>query len=361
MNSYLAPRNFGCRITEFNFMGYSAVALQNESLRITVLAGKGADLIEFLYKPVDLDFLWLSYPGLRPAGLPTVGVPDASGSFLDTYPGGWQEVLPNFGEPCVHKGASLGLHAEVSLLPWQYTILQDDPTCVSVQFSVRCIRTPFALTRVMTLCPGSVLRLQEKLVNESSETVDCTWGHHPALGGAFLDETCRIHVPPCRVKTPQEYVSPNARLEKAQDSVWPFVRTRGGEMVDLSIVPPPSQKSHDMAYLYDLKAGWYAVTNQSRNVGFGMVWDSRLFKYLWFWQVFRGWSGYPWYGMTYNMALEPCSSYPPSLAQAVQSGTQLRLEPGERVETELSAVVFKGIPKVGHITLDGDVMRTAPT
>jgi len=65
--------------------------------------------------------------------------------------------------------------------------------------------------------------------------------------------------------------------------------------------------------------------------------------------------------MTYNMALEPCSSYPPSLAQAVESGTQLRLGPGERIETALSAVVFKGIPNVGHITIDGEVSATGPT
>ena len=66
-------------------------------------------------------------------------------------------------------------------------------------------------------------------------------------------------------------------------------------------------------------------------------------------------------GMTYNMALEPCSSYPPSLARAIEAGTQLRLEPGERIETELSAVVFKGIPTVSHITSDGEVKGTAPT
>ena len=355
MNSYQAPRNYGCRITEFSFMGYAAVALQNESLRVTVLAGKGADLIEFLYKPADMDFLWLSYPGLRPAGRPTGGAPDASASFLDNYPGGWQEILPNFGDPCMYNGASLGLHAEVSLLPWQYTILQDDPSCVSVRFSVRCVRTPFFLTRVMTLCPGNALRLQETLVNESSETMDCTWGHHPALGGAFLDDTCQIHVPTCRVKTPDEYVSPNTRLEKSQDAAWPLLKARSGETVDLSSVPPPSQKSHDMAYLYGFEAGWYGVTSRSKNVGFGMAWDPSLFKYLWFWQVFRGWSGYPWYGKSYNMALEPCTSYPPSLTEAVRAGTQLRLGPEEHIETELCAVVFKDISRVSHISLDGKV------
>jgi len=334
-------------------MGYAAITLQNESLRITVLAGKGADIIEFLYKPLDLDFMWLSYPGLRPAGL--ASVEGAGSAFLDNYPGGWQEILPNFGETCLYKGTNLGLHAEVSLLPWQYTIIQDDPRGVSVQFAVRCIRTPLLLTRQMTLGRGPILRLQESLLNVSLEAVDCTWGHHPALGGAFLDDSCRIDVPPCRVKTPDEYVSPNTRLEKGQDTEWPFVRTRSGEMMDLSCVPAASVKSHDMAYLYHFKAGWYAVTSQSKNVGFGMVWDSSRFRYLWFWQVFRGRSGYPWYGMTYNMALEPCTSYPPSLAQAVRSGTHLHLEPGERIETELAAVVFKAVGRVDHITPDGKV------
>jgi hypothetical protein len=356
LNSYTSPRNFGCRVTEFAYRGYEALALQNESLRITVLPGKGSDIIEFLYKPLDVDFMWLSYSGLPPASACRPDVVGSNGAFLDYYPGGWQEILPNFGEACTYKQAALGLHGEVSLLPWQYTILQDDIECVSIRLSVRCIRTPFRLEKTLTLGSGPVLKIEERLINDGQEEMDCIWGHHPALGGSFLDESCTIHVPPCQVKTPEDYVSPNCRLEKAQDCAWPRVRGRKGETVDLSRIPSRASKAHDMAYLYGFEEGWYAVTSGSKRIGLGMAWDRSVFKYLWFWQVYGGWAGYPWYGMSYNIGLEPCTSFPPSLTKAVEHGTQLLLKPGQALQTKMCAVVFRDVDIIRSITLDGAVL-----
>lgn len=359
MNTYLRPRNFGCRITQFTYMGYEALTLQNESLRITVLPGKGTDIIEFLYKPLDVDFLWLSYPGLRHRQLSPEHRPDAHSSFLDSYPGGWQEILPNFGDPCQYKGAALGLHDEVSLLPWSYEIRQDDPSCVAVQFSVRCVRTPFRIEKTLTLRPGCVLQISERITNEAAEQMDFTWAHHPALGGEFLDETCRISVPPCRVRTLADYVSCNSRTERAQDCLWPFVKARDGQAIDLSVVPPASTKSHDLAVLYGFEEGWYAVASLSKKIGFAMAWDKGVFKWLYLWQVYRGWSGYPWYGMNYNIGLEPCTSFPPSLVKAMENNTQRLLNPGESLETQLCVVVFKDLGVVGNVTLNGEVSASS--
>lgn len=208
----------------------------------------------------------------------------------------------------------------------------------------------------MTLGSTSVLMLNESLTNESTESMDFTWGHHPALGGGFLDENCRLQVPPCRVKTLDDYVSPNSRLERAQDTLWPHVKGRTGETIDLSVIPPPSAKAHDMAYLYGFKEGWYAITNLPKRIGFGMAWDHTVFNHLWFWQVFRGWSGYPWYGMPYNIGLEPCTSYPPSLTRAIDHGTQLRLGPGQSLQMHLSATVFRDVKSVEAVTVNGEVL-----
>src|SRR5262249_12095754 len=145
------------------------------------------------------------------------------------------------------------------------------------------------------------------------------------------------------------------RTEKAQDCPWPFVKARDGQAIDLSVVPPASAKSHDLAVLYGFEEGWYAVTSLSKRIGFAMAWDKEVFKWLYFWQVYRGWSCYPGYGMNYNIGLEPCTSFPPSLVRAMENNTQLRLNPGEYLETELCAVVFKDVGVVGKVTLDGEV------
>jgi hypothetical protein len=332
-------RNHSCRFTEFTYLGYAALALENEKLRITLLPGKGSDVIQFLYKPLDLEFLYVSQPGLPPAG--AVKFPSAKGNaFLDYYPGGWQEILPNFGDPCEYRNVKLGLHDEITLLPWTYIILQDDPDCISVLLEVRCVRTPFRLRKTLTLRQSGALDISEELQNDSPETMDCTWGHHPAFGAPFLDGTCRIVVPPCRVKTQEEYVSPNSRLEKGQDCEWPMVLGRNGEEIDLSRIPAKTAHSHDMAYLHELKQGRYGLFSERRQIGFGMSWESKVFKYLWFWQVYGGWAGYPWYGKSYNIGLEPCTSYPGSLTNAVAAGTQLIFAPGEWKKTHQRVGVF---------------------
>lgn len=38
---------------------------ENETIRITALAGEGTDLVEFDYKPHYLDFIWLLPGGVR--------------------------------------------------------------------------------------------------------------------------------------------------------------------------------------------------------------------------------------------------------------------------------------------------------
>ena len=42
----------------YRYRGMRAVFLENELLRIGVLADKGTDVFEFNYKPRDMDFVW---------------------------------------------------------------------------------------------------------------------------------------------------------------------------------------------------------------------------------------------------------------------------------------------------------------
>ena len=47
-------RNWGARVREYAQDGMPLVVLENELLRLAFLAGKGADLVEWLFKPLDL-------------------------------------------------------------------------------------------------------------------------------------------------------------------------------------------------------------------------------------------------------------------------------------------------------------------
>jgi hypothetical protein len=340
--AYHHNRNYGCRITEFIYRGYRAVALENEKLRVTVLADKGTDIYEFLYKPRDIDFLWRSRSGLRERShfLPTSW--RAAGPHMDYYEGGWQELFPNCGSPSLHQGAEIGQHGEVLLLPWQYVITRDEPEEIEVRFEVRTVRTPFRLVKTLGLRRNeSTLRMRERVTNEGGQDVDFTWGHHPAFGWPFIDESCRIDLPDCRIKTLEEFTSATSRLKGGQTSRWPMAEAVDGGEIDISRIPGPEAASQDMIFLEEISDGWYAVTNERLRVGFALRYEADLFKHLWYWQVFRGGMNYPWWGSTYLMALEPCASLP-VLSRAAEQGEALRLGAGESRETEMLAMAYEG-------------------
>src|SRR5438046_6663010 len=162
---YTRERNYACRITESVFRELRCVTLENQVIRVSVVADKGADIYEFLHKPTDTEFLLRTPLGLRrqPAVLPTINLRE--GSFSDFYEGGWQELLPVAGDfPSESKGAQFGQHGEVALLPWSSRINEDNQERISVTFSVNTTRTPFHLDRKMIADNGeSALRMQEQM------------------------------------------------------------------------------------------------------------------------------------------------------------------------------------------------------
>lgn len=352
-------RHWGCRLNDrILWRGMRALILQNELLQIVVLVDKGAEIIQFLYKPQDIDFLWHSLNRLRePASTPPVGVSPAD-SFFDLWTGGWFEVLPNGGPACTYKGADLGTFSEVINVPWGYRVLEDDPAQVSVLLWVRTSRTPFQLQKILTLKSGEpVLRIQESVVNHGAEPVDFMWGHHPVVGPPFLDQHCRLYAPPCKVQVFHDEDGPDHRMGLFQETDWPYVSDRSGRPIDLRVIPPPIDRTMDNCYLKDFTDGWIAVNNHERRIGFGLAWDPQVFRYVWLWEAFGGGRGYPWYGRTYNLGLEPWTSYPcVGLARAVKMGTAMTLGPGDQLDAWLTAVAFPDKDEVREITRDGDVL-----
>lgn len=351
-------RHWGCRLNDqITWNGFRALLIQNELLQIVVLIDKGSEIIQFLYKPMDLDFLWRAPNSLRDPSrfVPTGGSP--ADPFFDHWSGGWFEVVPNGGPDCEYKGSSFGYYAETINLPWEYRILEDCPERVSVGLWVKTYRTPFLLQKTLTLESGNpTLYIQEKLTNQGKEPIEFMWGHHPVVGSPFLDESCYLSAPACRVEVMDAEDGPDYRMGLHQVGDWPIIQDREGRPLDLRVVPPPSRSTMDNCYLYDFKEGWIAITNRNKGAGFGLAWDADVFRYVWIWQALGGGIGFPWYGRTYNIGLEPWTSYPcAGLAEAIQRGTAVLLEAGQSLEAWLTAVAYTGVDVVNNITRDGTV------
>ncbi len=344
-NLYRPQRNWGTRILEYGYKGMRAVFLENEKLRVGVLADKGTDVIEFNYKPRDVDFVWLSAGGVRNPTSYSSTSPDPLATFLDYYPGGWQEIFPNGGIPSSYLGAQFGQHGEVSNLPWDCRIVEDDEDAVAVRFSVRTQKTPFLLEKELRLHSGeSRLYVEETLTNESDVPLRAMWGHHITFGRPFLEEGCRIRLPNGATVVPHD--EPNhpdgRRVRGGKNYAWPLAEGENGEALDLSVLPQRGTIS-EMLYLTDLSEGRYEVENPRSGLGLRVVWDVEQMPYLWFWQEYGASGFYPWYGRHYNIGLEPFSSYPTSgLREAVDNGTALSLGAREERRFSLRAEVLEG-------------------
>jgi len=347
-------RNHDCRIWEVIIDSSNVLFLENDLIRVGILLDKGTDIFEFLYKPTDTDFLWRSMLGFRSESGNQLTSASKGGNFLDYYFGGWQELFPSTDEACVYKGAEIGIHGEVDMLPWKHIVLEDTPERISVRFSVSTIRTPFKLEKTMILEKGKpVLFFKETIQNIGNEDMDCTWGMHPALGEPFLSSDCQVYVPRCKMKTDGIMNTPFSRIAVGQDTEWPLIKGNNGEEFNISEIPPGDIKANDRVLLYDFAKGWYAVKNQKTDMFFGMVWDKAVFPYILFWQSYNGWDGYPFYGTAYTLALEPRSSYPFPLTRAIEANTQIVLAPNESISTDYLTTVGSCVGNIIGISEDG--------
>ena len=356
---YHHNRNYGCRQTEIVLKGYRALVLENEKLRATILLDKGSDVYELLYKPADIDFMWRSPLELDGYNRNPVTRELPDGSVLDNYEGGWQELLPSISTPTNYKGMGLGFHGEAAFLSWECRVVEDTPLCVRVELSVRMRRSPLFVTKTVTIrSQSTALEFEEVLTNTGDEDFQFMWGHHPAVGHPFLDESCVIDIPEGAVgQVYQVDFSGNSPFEPGQEFAWPFAKARSGETIDLSHVMAPEKKIAFNTYIKNLKEGWYGITNLKKGIGFGMQWDVAVFKYLLLWSVYRGFYGFPWYGRTYNIALEPYSAIPDSLDEVIKLGRALRLPPGQRLGTKFRAVIYESGGRIRGFTEEGRALQ----
>ncbi|MCL5997969.1 MAG: aldose 1-epimerase [Chloroflexi bacterium] len=335
-----------CSISdEWTYKGMDVIWLENDLVRIGVLAGRGSDIFEFHYKPASVDFMLRLPPGIRNPQRDFSQMRDTSNQFEDYYYGGWQEILPN-SPTFVYRGASLGQHGEVSLTPWQHALIETGPDRVSARLWARPLRVPVLIEKTLTLdADTATLRIDERLTNEGRTHLDLMWGHHIAFGLPFLRDGALIQTNAQRFVADASIPAPR-RFKPDVETAWPAAPGIDGIEDDASAVPPEDAPPYnDLAYLsgYDAQA-WYAIKSARHGVGFRVAWDGRLFKHVWYWQERYASPDAPWWGRAYAVALEPWTTrYSPDAEASIQRGEWLHLNAGQTITTQLSAAAFEDV------------------
>ncbi len=342
----------GCEILEHRVGSFRAITLTDGEFSMTLLPEKGSDIISLRHEKTDTEFLWTSPNGLR-ADAPTK-------SFIDNYEGGWQECFPTGGPAINYHGAAIPQHGEVHALCWAVTDMMKDFNEVSITLEVDTIRTPFHLRKKITLrYQTGIFEIEEWATNLSEQSLPILWGQHPALGGNFLDEHCKIDALAKKVwsySLPEN--SETGQFDQSVSGEWPMLKNKRGELVDVSEIPSSEgARTADMLFIGEFSDGWISVTNKERKVGIAYLFDPEHYKTVWFWQMYGGGLGYPWYGRAYTMALELFTGVPDPRAATIEdvAGT-VQIGGHQTLSSRFRVLLYKGIRGVGRITPDGTIV-----
>ena len=321
------------------------LVLENHELRASVLLDKGSDIFQLIFKPRDLDFIWHSPLGYRNPSNLIQSITDLDDAFTDYYGGGWNDVFPNYGFRSENRGVRFGLHGESALLPWSFVAIENEDKgreAVTARLRFDCTRYPLRADKSLTLDGRrAVFEISEDIMNAGEQEVELSWAQHIAFGEPFVGPDLVIDIPAIKAIT-HNYDMPQARVPREREFDWPFAPGLKGDKVDLSRIPPRSDRVQDDFPIIELRKTQYRLYNKSLDAGLEVSWNRETFPHLWYWLNW-GVLDYPWFGRGRTLALEPTTaSHGGGLKEEIKCGTAPVLKPGSKIHGEIRVRAFTG-------------------
>jgi galactose mutarotase-like enzyme len=257
----LAQKTHGPRAMRgYTYNGYETVILENELVRAVIIAGRGAMVHEFQYKPLDIDVLYKNPNGLRPHDSYILAAHDRP--LADYHPGGWYECFPSGSTQVEYEGMTIGFHGEVWGTPFEVDATEDSADGCSISMTGFTHRTPWKVVKQYSLKKNDpTLYLKETVSNLSHKDLNVLWGQHPFYGPPFIDEGCRIEIPATGYFDNED----KPLLRKR----WP--KTDQG--IDLRNVGTEDFPKGKMLFATDFERGTYRIVNPKMKLGVDFNWE----------------------------------------------------------------------------------------
>jgi hypothetical protein len=283
-------------------------------LEVEVNECRGGEIARVRYR--DHDIL-ASYDWASPVCVSqSVTYGDARLDWLSEYRGGWQLLVPNAGAACEVDGVPLPFHGE-----WSRTRVRVTERATDRVVMTAGTRLPLTVERAVRVeaRPARVL-VCTTVDNVSDEPVSFVWGEHPAFAVGQGD---RIDFPPAEI-----FDAHGVGVGR-----WPSL-SDGRHLGRVDTADP----SESVLFLVGFSAGWAAVRRQ--HLGVALAWNVADFPYAWLWHEIAS-PGFPFYGRTSLVAIEPASSWPGTgLRGAIERGQAIVLQPNEQRSTTVALIPF---------------------
>ena len=292
----------------------SSILLRNEFLDVTILPDIGAKIYEVIHRATGHNFLWHN-PRIAPRPYPI------EANFDNYWCGGWDDAFPTC-EASLYRGEQYPNLGELRSLAWKVEEAGAEFAALSAFGPI----SPVAAKKTVRL-KARTLEMTYEIVNLGHSGIDFLWGTHPAYA---IDGETVLHIP---ARTGIAGVASHPSLgAPGQRYAWPALKTDHG-WADMSRTRGASANLNAGHYATDLAAGWYAVEDTGRGQSLLFEFDLAVCPYLWLWLSYGGWRGY------HLAAIEPWTSRPVTLSEAVEAGTHRHLKAGQRFQTSVRLTV----------------------
>ena len=304
---------------EARICGLTAVSAENDFFELTVLPEVGGKIYDLIWKSSGEQLLWHN-PRIRPQPYPV------DTNFDNYWCGGWDEGFPTC-DPCEHKGESFPNLGELRSVHWSVEEAGVRQGVAVVRLSAYGPISPVRAEKTI-LIDRDVVAVSSRITNIGPAPLDFIWGSHPALA---ITPSTVFRLP---AKTGVVGLSSDRQLgSPGQRYTWPFLKTSEGT-TDMSRALPFKASVFCGHYATDLEDGWYAAEDGETANGVLFRFPLDSCPYLWMWLVYGGWRGY------YHAIIEPWTSCPVHLAEAVRQGTGRTLDPGAIFSVTIHVVPY---------------------
>jgi hypothetical protein len=286
--------------------GTPLVRLENALLRVDVAPGVGGRVVSLMDKASGHEFLWHN------ARLKLERC--APGSKYDpNFYGGIDELIPN-DMPEVFNGMKNPEHGELWTTPLAARV--EGETLV---LTGTLPQSGLSYERRMTLRPNSPhLDIDYCIGNPTPEVRQFMWKLHAALQ---IEPGDRIECPARTAKV----IGRGTRRNSTDPFPWPIIEGQRADII------PALDGTLDFMFLYDLEEGRMALVRPTAGLTVAYTFDKAVFPYCWLFASFG------WLDGHYTAVLEPCTTMPVSVNEAVSLGqcTSI-LQPGETLATRMT-------------------------
>jgi hypothetical protein len=308
-------------VTVLKFLGRNAVQLENETLRVTLLAD-GCHIAEIFHKQAAISPLWIP-PWLTANIEQDAETAEAYGPdrhFLASVMG-HHVCLDMFGEPSEsERSAGFELHGEASLVSYDCFVADG-----KIHATAHLERSALRLSRSIHLgADGYSVSICETVENLLPIDRPIAWTQHVTLGPPFLvPGVTRIRMNPIRSRVANTNPE-QGELNSGADFTWPNAPSHDEGTRNLSIFADRNRGASLTTHRMESNVSdvGFTVFCPLRNMIFGYRWNSQDFPWLVMWEENKSRHDIPWSHETVACGLEfGVSPFPESRREMVDRGS----------------------------------------